>query len=107
MMRTTTLVIAVCLLGLTGCAARQAETPATQDDPLRPLRPGESPQVRVLEQARQFVALSSPTVNRSMGEPIRVSMPVRSMAEETLWLEYRYEFFNQAGEPMQPTMDWS
>ena len=52
------------------------------------------------------MVFGEPQVKRSAYEPINVSIPLRAAHDQSLRLQYRFEFFGRAGRPIRPTMDW-
>lgn len=58
---------------------------------------------------RGKTAFGVPVVKRVPGEPLSVTVPVRSVAvfQDPLHVEYRFLFYDASGVPLEPQMAWA
>ena len=102
-----------CLLALVvgaGCSS----TPSTRQPQIAPhtaaadpLPPTEYPNIIMLENTHRYLVCGAPRVEPPDGErPLRVTVPFRSLASESISIDYRYRFFDQDGNPMRTGSEW-
>lgn len=65
-----------------------------------------SAQVTSFEGLDGQIVFGEPEVKRSVYDPMSVSIPVRAARDQSLRLQYRFEFFDRNERPIRPTMDW-
>lgn len=54
------------------------------------------------------VVYDRPIVRRSEdGRPIAVTVPLRSLRDEPVAIQYRFEFYDYEGLPIEPLQDWT
>lgn len=78
--------------------------PSPRDDPLPP---GTYPRVIALEGLHKALVTGRPIVEkRSERTPLRVTVPVRSTADVMMNLQYKFEFFDSLGRPLDTRAGW-
>lgn len=87
---------------LAGCDTTKAPGEAQADPLLRAMYP----KVAALEGLEDYLVFSEPSVELGSGRPLSVSVPIRARTDEQLNIQYRFEFFDRDGRPVQPAMDW-
>lgn len=99
-------VAAVCalgLLGITGCQSGPRAPGAGQADPLSEAA---YPQIAAVEGLSDHLAFGKPVVSRETDRPMSVTVPVRSLSNQQISVQYRFEFMDAAGLPLEPAMGW-
>ncbi len=97
----TGILLSGCLL-LVGC---QGSMPPDAGQP-DPLSADAYPQITALEGLGKYLAFAPPSVKAGGGRPMSVSVPVRARTDKELNTQYRFEFFDQDGRPIEPVMGW-
>ncbi len=88
---------------MTGCDTIQAPDAARQD----PLPEGAYPRQVVLEGLNKGVVTGRPVVDEpTADQPMRVSVPVRSVTDKELNVQYRFEFFDARNRPTRDQPGW-
>lgn len=96
-------VVGVAGLAVGGCRTSTLP-PAAQGDVVASAN---YPRVVVLDGLQPFVAIAEPRVTKSPEDPLRVTVPVRAVTEhEELNVQYRFEFLDELGRPIEPSMSW-
>ncbi len=89
------------LLGF-GCDTIKAPDPVRKDTlPIEAY----SQQV-VLGGLKQWVVSSKPIVERGVGEPLRVTVPLRSVTDKNINIQYRFEWMDAKGRPVKDDSGW-
>jgi len=105
MHKTLTAALAVALSGLGACDTIKAPDIVRQD----PLPQGAYPQQVVLEGLNRGIVSGDPVVRGpSDSMPMTVTVPLRSVADKTLHVQYQFEFLDANGLPVRgtPTSGW-
>lgn len=63
-------------------------------------------QITTFEGLDGQLVFSDPEVQRGVYQPIHVAIPVRAAGDQAQRVQYRFEYFDRAGRPMRPSMDW-
>jgi len=64
------------------------------------------PQISASEGLTGQMEFGLPTVHRGAYEPLSVAIPVRAAHNQPQRVQYRFEYFDDSGRPIRPTMDW-
>jgi len=93
--------LAGCALALTGCVTDYQPGRATLEDS------DQYPQVVIIGNLGGAVRKHKPLVTPSMDDaPMAVTVPLRLMSDKSREIQYRFTFFDAAGRPLGPEMDW-
>ena len=93
--------LAATLLGV-GCDTIQAPDPVRRDT-----LPAEAySQQVVLGGLKQWVVSAKPIVDRGENKPLRVTVPLRSVANKTINVQYRFEWMDAKGRPVKDDSGW-
>jgi len=66
----------------------------------------EYPQISVLDDLSWKLVFDKPIVEQGNGRPLNVTVPVRVVADSGIAIQYRFEFLDELGRPLQPDMQW-
>lgn len=95
---------ALVLLG-SACSTDPAPSPG-RPDPFPP--PINNPQISVLSpDLRKWLGFQPAVVVPAGPGPMQVQVPMRSLAEYTYILDYRFLFYDERGLLLEPTMSWT
>jgi len=72
-----------------------------------PLSQADLPQIVGLESFGSKLAYQTPVEVRDADTPLRVSVPLRYLSDQSIDVQYRFVFFDAAGLPTEPAMDWA
>lgn len=92
-------------LGAAGCHNDPTKAPGSViADPL----PRENyPKLEALEGLAGYIAISGVNVTPATDRtPLEVNAGIRSLADQTLAVQYRFFFLDAAGNPINPNPDW-
>jgi len=88
---------------LAACDTVKAPEGAKRD----PLDPADYPQVVVLDRLGRWVVKGQPIVKGGEADqPLTVTVPVRLTSDQDVNAQYRFIFFDVAGAPLRPEMEW-
>lgn len=94
--------VASILFTLSACTAAKSRDKAQAD----PLSPTAYPQIAALDGLGKYIAFSSPAISVTGDGELAVTVPIRLANGEQRGIEYKFEFFNDDGSPVQPAQDW-
>ena len=96
-----TLIITTSLL--TGCYDPVKAPGAGMPDPLSA---DAYPQIVVTDKISDYMGFHKAVVNVEPGKPMSVVVPARLLKEYAVNAQYRFTFFDKAGNPLEPQMDF-
>jgi len=103
MTRITLPVLVVAMLTLGACRNRVMAPHAGEADPILLEN---YPRIVAQEGLGEYLAFAAPTVRPSGETPMRVTVPVRLRSDRESRVQYRFEFFEADGQPMQDAPQW-
>ena len=74
--------------------------------PSDPLAAEDYPRITAEGDLAKYLRHSTPTTIRMAGQPLRVSVPVRLVNKDEFNVQYRFEFFDAAAQPLQTEPQW-
>lgn len=105
MKRSTFPMLMLTLVMLSGLAACKYAPGEAKPDPVSEL---EYPQVAALGDLKGKLKLSEPpVVSRSDAGPITVTVAVRVASNQEFPAQYRFLFFDEVGQPLEPRPGWA
>lgn len=88
---------------LVACDTVKAPEGAQRD----PLDPKDYPQVVALDRLGRWLVNNPPIIKGGEADqPMTVTVPVRLTSDENVNAQYRFLFFDAAGAPLRPEMEW-
>ena len=94
------LLAAACLPLLVGCEATPVAAPAD------PYGGSEYQQIVLLQEIKGDVRCDTPVVIQRPDAPLHVSVAVRNVTHDDMWVQYQFTFKDRNGQPMRPEHAW-
>lgn len=89
---------------LAGCnQPRAVYPPAAGQDPVNAAN---YPRIVMLDGLQKWVVADTPRVDRSANGVMRVVVPIRSISTTELNTQYRFQWLDGNGMPLEPEADW-
>ena len=66
----------------------------------------EYPPITVLDDLSWKLVFGQPIVDQGDKRPLNVTVPVRVVNDSGIAVQYRFEFLDELGRPLQPDMQW-
>lgn len=107
-MRSEQLILSVLAAVLLGAIVSACESPSKPPRAGRsdPLMTENYPRIVAEQGLDKYLYFSAPTTIRTAGQPLSVSVPVRLGRDDEFNVQYRFEFFDAAGQPLQTEPQW-
>ena len=102
-MRSIPALLALLALPLIAVGCTSTKPPVAKDDPV-PV--SAYPQVEAIGEANRYVLVAEPVINGGGNVPLSVSVPIRTTTTKDLNVQYKFVFFDAAGNALQPEMTW-
>lgn len=95
----TALIVALLSLLIVGCTA----PPRVDADPDQA---GGYPHIVAQDDLNDFLTYGPVVVKHPNDQAMQISVTIRSLEDDRQRIQYRFTFFDKAGQPLTPQMDW-